>query len=141
LGFIVNPSNPSATKSGYPLSLGIYVDDFVYFLEDPQVEALFCQLLAQRCKVDFMGIVNWFLGIHFSWRLSPSLVTVHLNQAGFAPNLVKSFLLQDRNHIPTATPYCSGVPIDSIAESTEDDDSPVLKQQKEAYQSLVGSIG
>jgi hypothetical protein len=38
------------------------------------------------------------------------------------------------------TLYCSGVPINSIAESTEADDSPALKQQKDAYQSLVGSI-
>jgi hypothetical protein len=66
-GLIVDPSDPSGTKLESPLSLGLYVDDFVYFLEDPAVEALFCCLLAQRCKVDFMGIINWFLGIHFSW--------------------------------------------------------------------------
>ena len=140
-GFITDPSDPSQLKSEYPLSLGIYVDDFVYFSEDPAVEDLFCRLLAQRCKVDFMGIVNWFLGIHFSWRITPSSTTVHLSQAGFATNLVESFSLQDRNQTPTATPYRSGVPIDSIAESSEDVESPALKRRKEAYQSLVGSIG
>ena len=41
-GFIVDPSNPSSTPSSARLSLGMYVDDFVYFLEDPAVEALFC---------------------------------------------------------------------------------------------------
>jgi hypothetical protein len=41
-GYIVDPSDPLATKSEYPLSLGLYVNDFVYFSEDPQVEALFC---------------------------------------------------------------------------------------------------
>ncbi len=86
-GYIVDPSDSLATKSEYPLSLGLYVNDFVYFSEDPQVEALFCQLLSQRCKVNFMGIVSWFLGIHFSWQISPSSVTVHLNQASFAKNL------------------------------------------------------
>ncbi len=130
-----------ATKSEYPLSLGLYVDDFVYFSEDPQVEALFCQLLSQHCKVDFMGIFSWFLGIHFSWQISPSSVTVHLNQANFATNLVESFSLQDRNQTPTATSYCSGVPIDLIPESTKDVESPAFKQRKEAYQSLIGSIG
>ncbi len=65
-GFIVDPSNPSSTPSSAMLSLGMYVDDFVYFSEDPAVEALFCRLLAERCKVDFMGIVEWFLGVHFS---------------------------------------------------------------------------
>jgi hypothetical protein len=103
--FIQDPSNPSGTKLDVPLSLGLYIDDFVYFSEDPAVEDLFCQLLAQRCKVDFMGIVNWFLGIHFSWRITPLLVTVHLNQLRFASNLVNSFLLGNRAQTPTATPY------------------------------------
>jgi hypothetical protein len=88
-----------------------------------------------------MGIVNWFLGVHFSWRITPSAITVHLNQSGFASNLVKSFHLSDRNQTPTATPYCSGIPIDAVSPSSEDDKSPALKCQKDAYQSLIGSIG
>ncbi len=35
----------------------------------------------------------------------------------------------------------SGVPINSVAESTKADNFPALKPQKEAYQSLIGSIG
>jgi hypothetical protein len=46
-----------------------------------------------------------------------------------------------RNQSPTATPYWSGVPIDLIAKSLEADDSSSLKQRKEAYKSLIGSIG
>jgi hypothetical protein len=57
-GFIQNPSDPSGTKTDVPLSLGLYIDNFIYFSEDPAVKDLFCQLLAQWCKVDFMGIVN-----------------------------------------------------------------------------------
>jgi hypothetical protein len=140
-GFIVDPSNPSGTQSDSPLSLGLYVDDFVYFSKDPAVEALFCQLLTQCFKSNFMGFVNWFLGIYFSWHITPTSVTMHLNQSGFATNLVESFSLQDRNQSPTATPYWSGVPIDSIAKSSEADDSISFKHHKEAYQSLVGSIG
>jgi hypothetical protein len=77
------------------------------------VERLFCRLLSERCKVDFMGIVEWFLGVHFSWRIDLSSVAVHLNQSGFATNLVESFSRQARNKTPTATPYRSGFPIDS----------------------------
>ena len=40
-----------------------------------------------------------------------------------------------------ATPYWSGVPIDSIAPSTNDDNLPAQICCKEAYQSLIGSIG
>ncbi len=139
-GFIHDPSDTSKISDS-PLSLGLYVEDFVYFSEDSATEALFCRLLLERCKVDFMGIVNWFLGVHFSWRITPSAVSVHLSQAGFASHLVDSFNLTDRNQTPTATPYWLGIPIDAIVESTESEDSPLLKGRKEAYQSLIGSIG
>jgi hypothetical protein len=139
--FIRDPKDPSVTITTSPLSLGIYVNDFVYFLPDPAVKKLFCHLLAERCKVDFMGIVEWFLGIHFSWRMTSSTVAVHLNQSGFATNLVESFAQQGCDVTPMATPYQSGIPIDSIMPSIDADDSPTQLWQKEAYQSLIGSIG
>ncbi len=39
-----------------------------------------------------------------------------------------------------AMPYQSDIPIDAIAPSTEEDNSPALKQRKEAYQSLMGRL-
>jgi len=66
---------------------------------------------------------------------------VHLNQSGFATNLVESFARQACNDTPTATPYRSGVPIDSIAPSMDVDDLLAQLRCKEAYQSLIGSIG
>ena len=62
-----------------------------------------------------MGVVEWFLGIHFAWRITSNSASVHLNQSGFGANLVGSFFQESRNATPTATPYRSGVPIDSIA--------------------------
>jgi hypothetical protein len=62
-GFVQDPWDPSASHSAVPLSLGLYVDDFVYFSEDPDVEALFKCLLREQVKVDFMGFIEWFLGI------------------------------------------------------------------------------
>ncbi len=123
-GCIIDPNNPTATPSSVPLSLGLYVDDFIYFSEDPNVEALFCCLLSERCQFDFMGIVEWFLVVHFSWRITPNSVTVHLNQSGFAANLVESFFRESRDPMPTATPYWLGLPIDAIAPLTDADDSP-----------------
>jgi hypothetical protein len=72
----------SGTKLAYPLSLGLYVNDFEYFSDDPEVESLFYCLLAQLCEADFVDIVNCFLSIHFSEHVTPSSVTVHLNQSG-----------------------------------------------------------
>ena len=114
-GFIQDPSDPASEKSTSPLTLGLYVGDFVYFSKDPSVKALFCRLLVKRCKVDFMGVVEWFLGIHFLWQITSTSVAVHLNQLGFAAYLVKSFFQDSHNDTPSATPYRSGVPIDSIA--------------------------
>jgi hypothetical protein len=75
-GFIQDPPDPSSAKSTSPLTLGLYVDDFLYFSEDPSVKALFCHLLAEQCKVDFMGVVKWFQGIHFAWRITSTSVSV-----------------------------------------------------------------
>jgi hypothetical protein len=59
--------------------------------KDPEVETLFECLLQDRVKVVFMGLVEWFLGIHFSWRFTPLKLDVHLSQTGFAANLVEQF--------------------------------------------------
>jgi hypothetical protein len=71
-----------------------------------------------------MGLVEWFLGIHLSWQITKSMVDIHMNQSGFAANLVKKFCRDEWEHTPDATPYQSGVLIDSIAPSTDADDSP-----------------
>ena len=140
-GFIRDPRDPTSSASSVPLSLGLYVDDFVYFSEDPEVELLFERLLRERVKVDFMGLVEWFLGIHFSWRMTSSQVDVHLNQTGFAANVVEQFCRDSWEATPTATPYRLGVPVDSIAPSSDADDSSAQLRRTEAYQSLIGSIG
>jgi hypothetical protein len=67
-------------------------------------------------------------------------VAGHLNQSGFATNLVEKFSRQAHNKAPTARPYCLGVPINSIAPSVDVGDSPAQLCHKEAYQSLIGSI-
>ncbi len=139
--FVQDPNDPDGHVSDKPLSLGLSVDDFVYFLEDQDVKKLFCRLLSKCCNVDFMGIVEWFLGVHFSWCISSSLVSVYLNQSSFASNLVESFFCKTREASPLAIPYCSGIPVDSIAPSTDEADSPAETRWMQAYQSLIGSIG
>jgi hypothetical protein len=96
----------------------------VYFLEDPNVEALIKHLLQEQVKVDFMGLVEWFLGFYFSWRFTSLRVDVHLNQTGFAANSVEHFCRDSWDPTPTVTPYWSGVPIDSILPLTYADNSP-----------------
>ena len=86
IGLTASPHNPclymgnpksSETSQTYveavsftakPLYVGLYVNDFVYFSEDPEMEKRFKQELAKKRKVDFMGPVGWFLGTHFEWN-------------------------------------------------------------------------
>ena len=140
-GHLFDPDDPSDTPSSEPITLGLYVDDFIYFSADDAVEKKFERLLAKSLAVDFMGTVEWFLGIHFQWKMTDSEVACHLNQAAFAANLVEQFNQHHKNPTPAATPYRSGIPIDAIPESTEDDDCPALLKRKQKYQSAVGSIG
>ena len=79
------------------------------------MEKQFECLLAKHLQVEFMGTVEWFLGIHFQWKCTPETVKVHLGQSGFAACLVEQFKQQDRVPSPMATPYRSGMPIDAIA--------------------------
>ncbi len=145
IGIIRDPHHPSSPgTSTSPLSLGLYVDDFVYFSKDHAVEQLFKCLLHQQIKVEFVGLTEWFWGIHYSWRVTDSEVAVHLNQSGYAANLVEQFLQYSWNPTPTATPYHFGVPVDSVALSTNDDSSPAQLRRtgpiKASLEALVGLL-
>ena len=48
-----------------PLTLGLYVDDFVSFSYNKEVEAKFRRILSWSIKVEFMGVVEGFLCTHF----------------------------------------------------------------------------
>jgi hypothetical protein len=113
-----------ASHSAVPLSLGLYVDNFGFFLEDPNIEALLKRLLQEWVKVDFVGLVEWFLGIHFSWRFTSLQVDVLLNQTGFDANLVEQFCWDSWDLTPMATPYWLGVPIESIPLLPDANNSP-----------------
>ena len=52
------------------LYLVIYVDDFIYFSPSSDVERLFEEKLAEAVVVDFMDVVDYFLGIRFDWNFT-----------------------------------------------------------------------
>ncbi len=80
------------------------MDDFVYFSADPTAEAKFQQLLTKYVTVNFMGAVEWFLGTHFQWMVTPNEVRVHLSQTGFALDLMEDNNIHICNITPDATP-------------------------------------
>lgn len=124
-----------------PLTVGLYVDDMVYFSASDNIEQRFEQILGSQFKISFMGVVNWFLGTHFTWIDRPhGDISVHLSQVAFAQNLVERYRQQNINLNPKATPYRSGLPIDSLPAYTGDMDDPAFLRLRLQYQSIVGSI-
>ena len=83
-GFVYDPSDPSFVMLSASQSLGMYVDNFDYFSKELVVEALFCHLLAERCKVDLWGLLSGSLAFtshgksHLLWWLSISISLVLL---------------------------------------------------------------
>ena len=144
-----SPSTHGGTSSttpppalGAPIYLGLYVDDFVYFSTDDAVEKQFEKLLGDELQVDFMGTVEWFLGLQFNWKKwKDGNMSLHINQQGFAQNTVERFNLHNTNKNPLATPYRSGIPIDSIGlVDPELADDPQQKKRTQEYQSIVGCL-
>ena len=139
------PSTPEhpAMPGDPPITIGIYVDDFVYFSLSDAVEERFEKLLSKDLKVTFMGVATWFLGTHLTWlSQADGHISVHLSQEAFAQNLVERHRQHTINHNPQATPYRSGLPIDSIPDNAAetDENEPSFLRRRTQYQSVVGSL-
>ena len=122
-GFVKDPNDKNDAPYDQPITLGLYVDNSVYFSQSDATERKFQRILPDLVKVEFMGVVEWFLGTHFSWRNSDTETACHLNQAGFARNLVERFDCHRRAITPDATPYRSGLPINSLVPADPKDAS------------------
>ena len=93
----------------------MYVDDFVYFSADPDVEKAFETQLSQQIKVDFMGTAEWFVGIKFDGSFSSDgKVDCPLSQEAYANIIVEAMGLGDASVSPLMTPFRSGYPIDAV---------------------------
>lgn len=99
------PSTAShpAFLSDSPITVGLYVNDMVYYSLDNSVEEHFKSILASQFLHGYSKLV---LGTHFTWSTSHNGdVPVHLTQVAFAQNLVKCFCQQNISYNPRATPY------------------------------------
>ena len=137
------PSSPAhpAQPGDEPITVGLYVDDMVYFSDNDDIEHRFEKILASQFKISFLGVVNWFLGTHFTWRdHADGHISVHLSQLAFAQNLVERYRQQHSNINSNATPYRSGLPIDSLEGYSGDMEDPSFLRLRALYQSVVGSL-
>ena len=133
------PSTPPSTRKK-PVHVGIYVDDFVFFSEDPNEEDIFKRELS-KCTVpiDWMGTVDYFLGTAFNWKRHPNChLSVLLTQSAFTEYAAHRFAVDKFNPVPNMSPYRHGMPIDAIPPPPSDD--PDLKRRTKCYQGIVGCI-
>ena len=126
-------------KNKPPIYLGLYVDDFVYFSTNKDVENKFEKELQKLTNVDFMGQVSHFLGIKYQWRQTDKRTKVHMSQEAFSESLISQNGLSHISTKVNMTPYKSGFPVDSIQPDPNIDKT---KQQEleTKYRSMVGSL-
>ena len=98
------------------MSCRIYVDDFIYFSTSDEVENYFEKALKEHVIVDFMGTVDYFLGIRFNWNTeNKEELSCKLVQEGYIETLGHKMGLSNASIKPNMTPYRSGFPIDAIS--------------------------
>jgi len=126
MGLTCSPNSPCLFQGVLgpgepPIYVGIYVNDIIYFSASDLVERTFEEKLSSIGSVDFMGQVSLFLGIEFTWIThSDGNLTVHLTHQSFSETLIESLGLE---HVCVSTylsPYCSGLPIDSVIHESMD---------------------
>eukprot|EP00804_Cyclotella_cryptica_P023822 CCRYP_011183-RA/>CCRYP_011183-RA protein AED:0.30 eAED:0.40 QI:0/0/0/1/0/0.25/4/0/387 len=105
---------------------GIYVDDFIYYSTDPLEELCFQDELKKRVVVNFMGLVDWFLGTAFTWKKhDDSNLSVFLSQTTFTKFTAHGFAInkfKQVQHVSLPPQY----PINSI--DLPDKHDPDLKR-------------
>jgi len=137
---ITSPSSlPTDHADRATISVGLYVDDFVFYSTSQAEEDLFQKLFQAKLTVDFMGDVEYFLGTAFTWiRHDNDHLSVHLSQSAFTEYTGQRFGVDKYNRTPNMSPYRSGYPIDSIPNSDPHD--PDLKRRTKIFQRIIGCI-
>jgi hypothetical protein len=117
----------------------LYVDDFVYFSPDREVEQYFETALSEKIRVDFMGAAEFFLGLKFDWLHSADgHIDCRLSQEAYALSIVEEMGLTNANTSTLMTPFRSGFPVDTIPhiDMSENDRAPLIGKM----QSWLGMI-
>jgi hypothetical protein len=86
-----------------------------------------------------MGTVDYFLGMAFQWnRHDDGELSVLLSQSAVVEYTAHRFAIDKLNPVPNMTPYCSGIPIDSLAPPAPDD--PELKKEDKMLSSSCRTL-
>ena len=122
-----------------PIYLGVYVDDIAYYSESDEVEQAFETTFGQQVKTKFNGVIDYFLGIKFTYRDNEDgSLSVYLSQEAFIDNIVKQFKLDGAGVGTPRTPYRSGYPVDKVP--IDGFDAQLTPAKINLLQSMVGCL-
>ncbi len=116
-----------------PLYAVLYVDDFVYFSHDTDVEHYFESALAAKVQVDFLGDAEWFIGLKFDWSISDEgQVDCRVSQETYAHVIAEAMRITECSVSPRMTPFRSGFPVDAIPpqEMLEETRAPLIAEMR-----------
>lgn len=124
-------------ENGHSLHLVLYVDDFICFSPSSEVEEHFEEVLRKEIVVEFMGVVDFFLGIKFNWNFSDKNdLKCKLTQEVYIDSLL--LFMKLKNAKGAITPHRSGFPIDAIQpENYSDQEQASITS---TYRTLVGRL-
>ena len=119
--------------------VGLYVDDFIYFGDTPDVEEKFRTLMTASTLVTFENDPSLFLGIKITKKPLPNKqFSIHLSQKVIIQNLMTEHNLSSSS-VTKPTPYRSGYPVDKV-KPRKDLPQKVLDETEDMLRSIVGSF-
>ena len=98
-------------------------------------------LLKEKCVVDFLGTVDYFLGVRFDWNTTDkSNISCKLVQQAYIESLIHKMDLTDCRVEPNMTPYRSGLLIDSLPKASPDISPATQEKLTSIYRSYIGML-
>ena len=126
-------------KGKSPIYLGMYVDDFIYFSQDKEVEQKLENTLKLLLYVEFSGSPQYFLGLKVKIQNHNNIQNIFLSQQLPSLEFIDRVGLSNISATSNATPYYAGFPVDKIK---GDITLPAHVKQKveDDWRSYVGSL-
>ena len=97
-----------------PIYFGIYVDDFIYFSTDLEVENKFENYLRLLLNAEFIGLSQWFLGLKVKYKMEDNHLSIFLLQEAAVTELIHRAGLSNITTKTNSTSYRTGYPVDEL---------------------------
>ena len=124
-------------KNRPPLYLGLYVDDFIFLSESPEVERIFQEKLSNLLKVEYSQFPQTILGLKIRINKTKDNMSILLTQQATSEELVTTTGLSGISSSVKPTPYRLGHPVDKIPLLHTQLPLHIQSKLEDTYRSLV----